>query len=383
MAVSTKSPSSYAEPIFCVVTRIFDAELPYVGSFIRHYTKMGVQKFYFVNTHRAQFKEVNDYIARHAVEGIKIKVINTKNDNRPVNGMQNEALHKGMADFVINVDVDEYWILPPSIPDLRTLVRRRPADHYQFCWLMVPFDEISGTPTAPYYGFWGHQSKYMVRHSCLRRLGIHRPYLKGGGGKPAKHTTCGCAVHFWGRGFKDVLLKVVGQKIGNSKTSSKEELLQLSSEGDIPNRLKLLAYFCRQPRTVPLKAKSSCKLLEIDVAKEDELLGRKLLAPEFDLVHKVYLCFADRLSSKKLWATLPQYGSGIGDLGLVDHLEPIRAIPLQPTPSKRVNCHDTTPPPKRLKTEDFGSDRSTAAESCPTLSGSEDGEPCQASPPKA
>merc|ERR1712125_246429 len=122
----------------------------------------------------------------------------------------------------------------------------------------------------------------MVKYSRLRRLGIHRPYLKGGGGKPARQITSGVAVHFWGRSFKDVLLKVVGQKIGNSKTSNKEELMQLTAEGDIPNRLKLMAFFCRQPRTIPLKAKSRCTLLEIDETKEDELLGRKLQGYEFE-----------------------------------------------------------------------------------------------------
>merc|ERR1711874_954411 len=114
----------------------------------------------------------------------------------------------------------------------------------------------------------------MVRYSQIRRLGIHLPKLKGGGGQPARKVTCGTAVHFWGRGFKDALLKVVGQKIGNSKTSSKEALMKHIADGDIPNRLKLLAFFCRQPCNVLLKAKSHGTLLEIDYAKEDELLGK-------------------------------------------------------------------------------------------------------------
>merc|ERR1711933_292100 len=91
------------EPSFCVVTRIFDAELPYVGSFIRHHISLGVCKFFFVNTHTAQFEEVQCYVAGHGVEGVEINVMNTKDDTGPVNGMQNEALHPNMADFVINV----------------------------------------------------------------------------------------------------------------------------------------------------------------------------------------------------------------------------------------------------------------------------------------
>lgn len=383
MVVSTKRRAHVQEPSFCVVTRIFDAELPYVGSFIRHYISIGVSKFYFVNTHTAQFDEVQTYVAGLKVDGVEISIINTKDDNGKVNGMQNEALHDGMGDFVINVDVDEYWILPPSIKDLPTLVKKRPADAYHFGWLMVPFDDIKGTPKPPYRGFWGHQCKYMVRHSCLRRLGIHRPYLKGGGGKK-KHVTCGIAVHSWGRGFKDCLLKVVGQKIGNSKTSSKEQLLHDVSDGDIPNRLKLLAYFCRQPRCVPLKtSKPKHTLLAIDEVKEEELLSRKIQPSEFDLAHKVYLSFARRLRSRKLWATLPRYGTGIGDLALVDHLEVIRATPVRATPSKRRTwdaAADTTPA-KRPRTSSADSDMSTAAETPSDRSDSE--QRSQVTPAKA
>jgi hypothetical protein len=259
MIVPQRTTTCDRKQSFRVVTRIFDAELPYVGSFIRHYISIGVRKFCFVNTHTAHFDEVQSYVLRHKVDGVEIKIINTKDDNGAVNGMQNEALHPGIADYVINVDVDEYWVLPPSIQDLHALVKRRPADVYHFPWLMLPFDGVTGAPKAPYRGFHGHQCKYMVRYACLRRLGIHRPYLKGGGGKKARITWSGCAVHFWGRGLKDCLLKVVGQKIGNSKTSSKEELLQFVAEGDIPDRLKLLAFFCRQPREVFLKANSRCQ----------------------------------------------------------------------------------------------------------------------------
>lgn len=326
------------------------------------------------------------------MDGVAIQVINTKNDSDPVNGMQNEALRPGMADFVINVDVDEYWILPSSTPDLRTLVRRRQADVYCFGWLMLPSDRIAGTPQPPYKGFHGHQCKYMVRYSRLRRLGIHRPYLKGGGGKPARQVFCGVAVHFWGRSFQDVLLKVVGQKIGNSKTSNKDELLELAALGDIPNRLKLLAFFCRQPRDVVLKDKLDRKLLEIDVVKEKELLERKLENDEISLVHKVYLSFVRRLRSPKLWSSLPRYGTGIGDLHLADALEPIRAMSSRMATAKRQVTIDTTPvkTAKRLRIDSAMSDASTVADASPSdesaierMNESEASNLARVSPPRA
>lgn len=311
--------------IFCVVTRIFDAELPYVGSFIRHYAGLGVQRMFFVNTFRAHYSEVCEYVGQHVVEGTELVVTNTRSDDGEVNKMQNEALSPSMGDFVINVDVDEYWVLPPSIPDLSTLVRVRPADVYQFYWLMVPFDRVTAVPRAPYRGFHGTNGKYMARPSNLRRLGVHRPSLKGGGRRAATFSTCGSLVHFWGRGFKDCLLKCVGQKIGNSKTSSKEELLRLASEGDVPNRLKLLAYFCLQPRGARLRGDPRHTLLKVDRAKEDELLQKKVSGAEFETVRALYLRFVRRLRSESVWASLPDYSSGISDLTAVEALEPIRA----------------------------------------------------------
>jgi len=354
--------------MFCVVTRIFDAELPYVGSFVRHYAGMGVQRIFFVNTFRAHFQEVCDYVARHAVDGTELVVINTESDEGQVNRMQNEALHAAMGDWVINVDVDEYWVLPPSIPDLATLVKRRPADVYQFYWLMVPFDSLAGTPRPPYAGFHGTNGKYMARPAGLRRLGVHRPYLKGGGGRPARYAICGSLVHFWGRGFKDCLLKAVGQKIGNAKTSTKQELLTLASQGDIPNRLKLLAYFCRQPRGVTLRGSPPGRLLEIDTAKEDELLRRKVSEEELQRVHGLYLRFARRLRAPRVWRSLPDYGSGISDLTAVDALEPIRATaepapapPEAPKLKRRSGGRAAGGPAKRARRAASDSEASTAA----------------------
>lgn len=164
----------------------------------------------------------------------------------------------------------------------------------------------------------------------------------------------------------------MGQEIGNSKTSSKQQNLQLAAEGDIPNRLKLLAFFCRQPRVVPLKAKNSSKLLEIDAAKEDELLWSSISKVEFDLIRSLYLSFVRQLRSSKVWATLPDYNSGISDLTAVDALEPIRATAKRTRLPKRDSNRlpDSSRPAKRIRSGS-DSEASTVLDSCRTQSESE------------
>jgi len=172
-------------------------------------------------------------------------------------------------------------------------------------------------------------------------------------------------VHFWGRGFKDCFLKAIGQKIGNAKTSTKEKLLALASEGDIPNRLMLLAYFCRQPRGVALRGSPQRRLLEIDTSKEDELLRKKVSEEEFERVHALYLSFARRLRASRVWRSLPDYSSGISDLAAVDALAPIRAT-AEPTPTsletpkRKRSCHAAGGPAKSRRIAS-DSEASTAA----------------------
>jgi len=327
MGIDAKPPAS-----FCVVTRIWNAELPYLQSFVSHYVRLGVSKFYFVNTFHAQLQEVQEHCKLLKSGDAVIEVHNCWYDDGPVNQMQNDVLYMVAEDFVINVDADEFWILPSSIPDLQSLVRRRPADVYWFYWVMVPYDTVNRAPSFPYTGFHGHCTKYMVRNSRLASLQVHEPKLNGGGGKKARHTKCGYALHFWGRSFSDVLLKVVGQKIGNQKTSSKEELLSLMQKGDIPVRLKLLGFFCSQPRPLCFDER---QLLDIDCRKEKELLKKSLSPARVLRVWTLYQRFLQRLRQPEVFRCLPVYGSGVNDLELAGELKDVVA---SSNPRGRKRC---------------------------------------------
>jgi len=63
----------------------------------------------------------------------------------------------------------------------------------------------------------------------------------------------------------------------------------------------------------------------LEGAKEDELLQKKVSGAEFETVRALYLRFVRRLRSESVWASLPDYSSGISDLTAVEALEPIRA----------------------------------------------------------
>jgi hypothetical protein len=314
-----------ARPSFCVITRIFDAELPYVESFVRHYASLGVCKVYFVNTFRAQYGKVCKFLEGLGITDVTIEVVNTYDDAGPVNQKMNEALHDDIEDFVINVDIDEFWILPSSFRDLRSLVSRRPADVYWFYWVMVPHDGLHGAPTAPYLGYHGHNGKYMVRSSRLTWLHVHEPHVRNP--KTAVWTQCGHALHFWGRGFKDVLLKVAGQKIGNEKTSNRKELLHLASTGDIPVRLKLLAYFMLQKwsRASVEKVQQVPQLLQCNQALEEKLLRKYINKMQFKKIRALYLSFSRRLYEPQVSKMIPDYGTGANDLEIAQVLSTIPA----------------------------------------------------------
>jgi hypothetical protein len=98
----------------------------------------------------------------------------------------------------------------------------------------------------------------------------------------------------------------------------------------------------------------------------------------------MYLCFARRLRSEKVWSTLPKYiGTGLSDLQAVDSLEPVRAITVKSALSKRKiwNESDFVTPVKRPRVGSVTSEASTADTSS-TKSESENSEPFQTSSPE-
>merc|ERR1719387_2762373 len=115
----------------------------------------------------------------------------------------------------------------------------------------------------------------------------------------------------------------MGQRVGNVKTcwGGKEQMMRLAKKGELPPRIKLLAYYMVQERTILM---SDCpKLLEVDRAKEAQLLWKRLQRDEYQLVRSLYKQFLRRLRDPVVIKGLPKYGTEACDMQMAEALSSI------------------------------------------------------------
>lgn len=281
---------------FAVVSRLTIIELPYIWSFIDHYLRLGVKTLYLVNTRPSEYEEVAAYLKNNIADGY-VYLFNVQVQAH-VDTMQNQVLPKIKEDFIISVDIDEFLIITPHLRLHDFVAANANIPYCHLWWDMLPNDTVIAL-TAPYHSIGGHTGKYMIYRPIVKELGIHRPkaifHLRLS--QRPKH---GRLLHFWGRSFNDVLLKVLHHRIPTSITanSSKEEVLTLLEKSDIPLRLKILAGFLMQKSKVLNSIQEN--ILQINYELEQALLNRYLHQDQIIAIHSLYQQFKSHLVGTEL-----------------------------------------------------------------------------------
>lgn len=246
------------EPTFCVVTRVYKPEMPYLRSFLRHYRSIGVRKFYAFNNFYDEHEKLLQIMGNFTLDAEVTIVLRSLPNEADADALINElGIDFVSEDWVIGVDVDEFWVLPDGIKTLPELVEARPATHYQVPWVIVPNGAIAGYRHHPYEGLPGHAGKWMARRTAMSKLtgqSMHEPAMikspenvRLGASENQRWWTApvadevGNLVHFWGRSFQDMLLKQLVQRGMNRKASWVTG--QLSADWALPTRLATLAFF--------------------------------------------------------------------------------------------------------------------------------------------
>lgn len=306
-------------PSFCVFSRIIVQELPYVKSFVEHYVHLGVRKFYFVSNMFEQHPRIAKFLRTLAADAstrIVLHSVHVTDADAALNDM--ELLGHIHEDFVIGVDVDEYWMLPDGMSSFVNLVEAHPnATEFRAQWIMVPNDNL-GAATRPYRGFRGANGKWMAKAATLKQIAVtpHKPMFVDAFVEHEAILEAGNLIHFWGRSFLDQLTKGLGQKLHNRAGEDLDEVRQMTSEGKIPERLRMLAFLMSLDRnmTVGLSAESADLItidqdLEKDIAAE--LLQSNITAMDEEVVKilDVYKAFRDHVGESMSRDDCPEYPS--------------------------------------------------------------------------
>mmetsp|Transcript_44687 Transcript_44687/g.140049 ORF Transcript_44687/g.140049 Transcript_44687/m.140049 type:complete len:405 (-) Transcript_44687:303-1517(-) len=303
-------------PTFAVFTRLIKAELPYVDSFVRHYRRLGVDHFYMLSNREKDLQVVEAYLRRHhSKAGFTFFYRNGGADNI----LRSPSLLPAVReDYVIAIDTDEYWLLPPGIRSFLELTSTLPAEIYYTNWQIVPNDNVMGQASSPLMTYNGCRGKYMAKRSVLRTLhGLH--VVKAlPGRKYVERRDVGRLVHFWGRNFIDIVLKSVSQVFvdctgtGGVDPEGRPAFHSCGSAAvggrgltRLTGRMKTLALMTLHPRTDQITPDH--ELLRIDADEEGTVLQGLLnmsLSASMRLVGSLHAsyeryktCVAERVKS--------------------------------------------------------------------------------------
>lgn len=274
-----------------LLTRVCTPEIPYLKAFLRHHQALG---FDLVDALIQEPKLINvlDSISKDL--DLQIRVSLQSMLKTPAEVLHEAPVHTE-RDYVLLLDPDEYLYLPGHENLASFLDACDNPDSCYFRWVVSPSDFDAESRRLGYLGHIGKHlalSKFVVgvatAHTFkLQEMEVVNPF------KFDRHD--GFVVHYWGRSFRDVLLKCLYYRgVHKSKQSSIEEVKSCCNGSELPGRLKLLAALnlhCRYILTPDY--------LEgmIDYCQEDSLLKACLLDGEVEAIKSSYLGYKSFLEN--------------------------------------------------------------------------------------
>lgn len=274
-------------PTVSILTRVCESELPYLSSFIEHHHKVGVSSFHVI----IQCGDLENKI-KALCRTIQIELIFWLMDESltPDQCLKVFEYTSIKTEYTFLVDVDEFFYSPVHQTIPAALVSLGRPDWIFPFWIMAPSDFNSNDRQ---WGFLGHIGKHIVK-SCLIKgfISPHAFLLESENSLNYEsqflYRPNDCfVIHYWGRTFKDCLLKMVMHRgMGENRQTSVKELVQLSDDSKCANRLKLLAFLTAHPRYIKVPDLLANK---IDYELEKLLIKRFLNKEQVNGIEATYL----------------------------------------------------------------------------------------------
>lgn len=288
-----------------LLTRFCGIEQPYWLGFLQHYQRLGVHCVHAC----VQIPEDQRLLeAIPAPAGMQVHVHLISGARCPeqlLPGFRLQALCESVP-FTLLVDVDEQMALLNPGFSIQRLAGLHPQVGQFICpWLMAPQLECSEGAKA---GFWGHVGKPLARSACIAAVQSDHAFQLGQHQQPPGYGSLPVGsyglviVHAWVRSFRDGLLKTLRSGFRDAKSCDQSEALALIRAGDLPVRLRLLAYLDCQQRYVTLPQPWTVR---VDPELEEQLLRRWLTAAEERLCRDTFRRYREQLAGRL--AQLPPY----------------------------------------------------------------------------
>ena len=294
-----------------LLTRFCASEQPYWHAFVEHYRRLSVSGIHVC----VQTDEDRDWLLADAAEqgwtAIKVHLLDAALTPDAALRLLCLAPLRDGAPFTLLVDCDEYLSFQRADCGLVDLLDLYPnSSQWHLPWLMRPMLEAGDWQRG---GFWGHVGKPVVRSAAMQ--GISNDHLFGlGPDESSGSVPIGAfgvvLVHLWGRSFRDCLLKLFHNRFIDAKSADKSQALELIRNGELPVRLRLLAYLDLQLGYLPMGFEEAPSF---DLALEEVLLRCVISEDEENRAWMLFCAYRDKLQG--IQGQIPCYPAvTIGDL---------------------------------------------------------------------
>lgn len=238
-----------------IITRYCAIERPYWNAFLAHYASLGVKVVHVCVQNEADYRDVADGFAP---EGLRVVCRQVSGNLDPSSALQlfNLGSISEDASFTLLVDCDEYLQASRRDLSLERLFHDFPTvGQFYLPWIMTPVLEPLQSVD---FGFWGQIGKPVVRSSRMASIANDHAFCLDRDDADVCMDSAPIGlfgfsiVHFWSRSFRDCLLKTFNNQFQDAKSADLSIALEKIRSGDLPNRLKLLAFLCNQDKYVPV-----------------------------------------------------------------------------------------------------------------------------------
>ena len=278
-----------------LLTWFCSSEQPYWHAFVAHYRRLSVSRIHVC----VQTDEDRDWLLADAAEcgwnEIEVYCLDASlTPDAALRSLSLAPLRDG-APFTLLVDCDEYLSFQRVDYALVDLLDLYPnASQWHLPWLMRPLLAPDDWPRG---GFWGHVGKPLVRSASMQ--GVAHDHLFGlGPDESSGSIPLGVfgvmLVHVWGRSFRDVLLKVFHNRFIDAKSADKPQALELIRNGELPVRLRLLAYLDLQLGYLPMGFEEAPSF---DLALEEVLLRRVISEGDENRAWDLFCAYRENLQN--------------------------------------------------------------------------------------
>lgn len=243
-----------------IITRAYDAESPYIESFIEHYQARNCNEIHVV----VPFGNSSDVLEPLLEKYIGVTIHHCTVRELVNDEAQNFALTCVQGSHILSIDIDEFL-------DIDNVEQLTTYDYAKLSWVVTPYSSSTVEKESSFLrGFKDLQCKYCVRKEICSSLGIHSARLKS---KDVQFKLVDAPlIHYTFRSFSDLVLKCA---LGNYACYFDSDPLvffqDLSDVKQLPVKFKMAAFYqlVAESSGEPVK-----KLFKINYDLENMLLNK-------------------------------------------------------------------------------------------------------------